>query len=306
MRIFITGSTGLIGSRLVQQLVIHSHTITVLSRSCQKVYSLFGRHVDCLTSLNEINNLDGFDAIVNLAGEPIANKPWTKEQKIILCESRWKMTERLSQLIKDSKKPPKTFISGSAVGYYGDQGQSVVTESDMPHTEFTHKLCQKWESLALEAESDKTRVCLLRTGVVLAKEGGVLKKLLPIFKAGLGGPIGKGKQYIPWIHIDDVVNAINYLLESPSLSGAFNITSPYPVHNDQFSAILAEVLNRPAVIRTPEFVIKSIMGESAALMLGGQQAIPKRLEEAGFKFHYIELKEALESLLLTTSQETIT
>lgn len=160
--------------------------------------------------------------------------------------------------------------------------------------------------MALQAESDNTRVFLLRMGVVLAKEGGVLKKLLPIFKARLGGPIGKSKQYIPWIHIDDMVNAIYYLLESPSLSGPFNITSPYPMHNDQFSTILAEVLNRPALIRTPEFVIKSIMGEAAALMLGWQQAIPKRLEEAGFKFRYVDLKEALESLLLTLSEETIT
>lgn len=296
MRILITGGTGLIGTPLIQRLIARSDQVTVLSRSPQKVYSRFCKAVECWTSLQDKDNLNDFDAVINLAGEPIAEKRWTDEQKKILCNSRWKITQRLAELITASKMPPHTFLSGSAVGYYGDQGQVVVTESEQPHDEFTHQLCQHWEALAQNAQSELTRVCLLRTGVVMSLEGGALAKVLPIFKLGAGGPVGHGKQYMPWIHIDDMVSAICYLLDNPTLSGPFNMTAPYPVHNDQFSAILGEVINRPAFIRTPAFAIKTILGESAVLVLGGQQAIPKRLEEAGFQFEYIELRVALENL----------
>ncbi|MEQ2026744.1 TIGR01777 family oxidoreductase [Xenorhabdus szentirmaii] len=301
MRVLITGGTGLIGHHLTWQLLSISYTITILSRSPQKVYSLFSDRVECWTTLNDQHDLNGFDAVINLAGEPIADKRWTPKQKEKLCQSRWHLTEQLSKLIKASESPPSVFISGSAVGYYGDQGQSVVTEYDAPHDEFTHQLCEHWEQLALQAASDKTRVCLLRTGLVLAHNGGALKKMLPLFRWGLGGAIGNGKQYVPWIHIDDLVNGIYYLLVTPELSGPFNMTSPYPVHNDQFSNTLANVLHRPAWVRIPEFVLKIAMGEAAALVLAGQQAIPKKLEEAGFSFRYFQLDEALRDALKADS-----
>ncbi|SFN56424.1 TIGR01777 family oxidoreductase [Xenorhabdus japonica] len=297
MRILITGGTGLIGHRLTDQLLSLSHSITILSRSPQKVDSLFSDRVECWTTLNDLRDLNGFDAVINLAGEPIINKRWTPKQKEILCQSRWQLTEQLSKLIKASNSPPSVFISGSAVGYYGDQGQSVVTEDDSPHNEFAHQLCERWEQLALQARSDKTRVCLLRTGIVLAPKGGALQKMLPLFRLGLGGAISNGKQYMPWIHIDDMVNGIYYLLISPELHGPFNMTSPYPVHNELFSSTLASVLHRPAFIRIPEFVLKIMMGEAAELVLGGQQAIPKRLEEAGFGFRYFQLEEALQDVI---------
>ena len=298
MKILITGGTGLIGTQLVQELVSRSHQITILSRSPQKVYSLFCKAVECWSSLNDKNNLNEFNAVINLAGEPIAEKRWTDEQKKLLCDSRWKITQRLTELIGASETPPKVFLSGSAVGYYGDQGQSVITEFDQPHDEFTHQLAQHWEALAQNAQSPTTRVCLMRTGLVLSPKGGLLEKVLPIFKMAAGGPIGHGKQFMPWIHIDDMVRAICFLLDTPELSGPFNMTAPYPVHNDQFAAILGDVINRPAFVRTPAFVIKTMLGESAALVLGGQQAIPKRLEEAGFEFKFVELKEALTDLLI--------
>ncbi|MGJ3352928.1 TIGR01777 family oxidoreductase [Providencia sp. Je.9.19] len=298
MKILITGGTGLIGTQLVQELVSRSHKITVLSRSPQKVYSLFCKAVECWTSLGDKKNLNDFDAIINLAGEPIAEKRWTDEQKKILCDSRWKITQQLTELINASETPPAVFLSGSAVGYYGDQGQSVITEFDQPHDEFTHQLAQHWEALAQNAQSSATRVCLMRTGLVLSPKGGVLEKVLPIFKMAAGGPIGHGKQFMPWIHIDDMVRAICFLLDTPELSGPFNMTAPYPVHNDQFAAILGDIINRPAFVRTPAFVIKTMLGESAALVLGGQQAIPKRLEDAGFEFKFVELKEALTDLLV--------
>ncbi|PHM70056.1 TIGR01777 family oxidoreductase [Xenorhabdus kozodoii] len=297
MRILMTGGTGLIGHRLTCQLLSLSYSITILSRSPQKVYSLFSDRVECWTTLNDQPDLDGFDAVINLAGEPIINKRWTPKQKEKLCHSRWQLTEQLSKLIKASQSPPSVFISGSAVGYYGDQGQSVVTENDLPHNEFAHRLCERWEQLALQAKSDKTRVCLLRTGIVLAPEGGALPKMLPLFRLGLGGAIGNGKQYMPWIHIDDMVNGIYYLLVSSELQGPFNMTSPYPVSNELFSATLASVLHRPAFIRIPVFVLKAMMGEAAELVLGGQQALPKRLEEAGFGFRYFQLEEALQDVL---------
>ncbi|MDX7988463.1 TIGR01777 family protein [Xenorhabdus sp. 12] len=294
MRILITGGTGLIGHRLTCQLLSISHSITILSRSPQKVYSLFTDLVECWTTLNDQHDLNNFDAVINLAGEPILDKRWTPKQKEEICQSRWRITEQLSKLINASETPPAVFISGSAVGYYGDQGQSVITEDDSPHDEFTHQLCKRWEQLALQAQSDKTRVCLLRTGIVLAKEGGALQKMLPLFRLGLGGALADGKQYMPWIHIDDMVNGIYYLLVSNELSGPFNMTSPYPVHNDQFSAILAKVLHRPSLFRIPAFVLKTMMGEAATLVLSGQQAIPKKLEEAGFGFRYFRLEEALQ------------
>ncbi|WP_114193127.1 TIGR01777 family oxidoreductase [Edaphovirga cremea] len=297
MRILITGATGLIGSTLTERLLSLSHQVTILTRDTQRARRIFADRVNYWPDLETQTSLDGFDAVINLAGEPIADKRWTEQQKKILCESRWQITGRLTELIKASENPPAVFISGSAAGYYGDQGQAVVTEEETPHDEFTHQLCAKWEALALAAQSDRTRVCLLRTGVVLAPKGGILAKMLPPFRLGLGGPFGDGKQYLAWIHIDDMIAGILYLLTHPQLSGPFNMVAPYPAHNEQFSAMLGQVLHRPAFIRVPAFAVKLMMGEGAILVLGGQRAIPKRLEEAGFTFRYFELEEALTNVI---------
>ena len=301
MHVLITGGTGLIGTLLIQHLVSQSYQITVLSRSPQKVYSRFCKAVNCLSTLQEIKTLDEFDAVINLAGEPIADKRWTAKQKNLLCESRWKITEKLTQLIKASQSPPSVFISGSAVGYYGNQDQDLVTEATKAKNEFTHQLCQQWESLALEAESEKTRVCLLRTGIVLSKKGGALPKMLPIFNFGLGGPISHGKQFMPWIHINDMVRAICFLLDTPTLVGPFNLTAPHPVQNAQFATQLGQIIHRPAFMRVPALVLKAMMGEAAVLVLEGQQAIPFRLQQAGFVFQFNRLTEALEDII--THQE---
>lgn len=186
-------------------------------------------------------------------------------------------------------------ISGSAIGYYGDLGEVVVTEEEPPHNEFTHKLCARWEQIACEAQSERTRVCLLRTGVVLAPRGGILGKMTPAFKLGLGGPIGNGRQYRP-IHIDDMVNGILWLLDN-DLRGPFNMVSPYPVHNEQFAHALGHALHRPAIFRVPAAAIRLLMGESAVTVLGGQRALPKRLEAAGFAFRWYDLDEALKDVL---------
>lgn len=297
MKILITGATGLIGRRLTERLVEQSHQITALTRAPERAAKLLGPQVQFWETLDGKTSLDGFDAVINLAGEPIADKRWTKDFKTLLCESRWQLTEKLAELINASQRPPSVFISGSAIGYYGDQGQALVPEDEPPNKQFTWQLCARWEALALTAESPQTRVCLLRTGIVLAAKGGALSKMVLPFRAGLGGPLGDGQQYMPWIHIDDMVNAIIFLLMHETLTGPFNMVSPYPVRNEQFSALLGEVLHRPAFMRAPAPVVRLLMGESSILVLGGQRAVPKRLEAAGFAYQHQELKGALEDLL---------
>lgn len=292
MQILMTGGTGLIGSHLVPRLLELGHDVTVVTRSPEKARAQFSPKVTLWKGLSDHPNLDGFDAVINLAGEPIADKRWTEAQKQRLCTSRWQITERLVEMFKASQTPPSVLISGSAAGYYGDLGEVVVNEDEPPHNEFTHKLCAHWEQIACGAQSEQTRVCLLRTGVVLAPKGGILAKLLPIFRLGLGGPMGDGRQYLAWIHIDDMVNGILWLLNN-DLSGPFNMVSPYPVRNEQFSHALGHALNRPAFMRAPATAVRMMMGESSVLVLGGQRALPKRLEESGFGFRWYDLEEAL-------------
>ena len=289
MQILITGGTGLIGRHLIPRLLELGHQVTVVTRSPDKARQLLDSRVALWKGLEDRQNLNDIDAVVNLAGEPIADKRWTAQQKERLCQSRWSITQKLADLINASETPPAALISGSAAGYYGDLGEVVVTEEEPPHNEFTHKLCARWEQIACSAQSDKTRVCLLRTGVVLAPEGGILAKMIPPFRLGLGGPIGNGRQYLAWIHIDDMVNGILWLLDN-DLRGPFNMVSPYPVRNEQFAHALGHALNRPTVIRL-------LMGESSVLVLGGQRALPKRLEAAGFSFRWYDLEEALADVI---------
>lgn len=225
MKILVTGGTGLIGGHLVPRLQELGHQVTVLTRRPDNARGKLNDRVTLWDTLEDKQNLDGIDAVINLAGEPIADKRWTTEQKERLCQSRWRITQKLADLINASEMPPSVLISGSAAGYYGDLGEVVVTEEEPPHNEFTHKLCARWEQIACEAQSDRTRVCLLRTGVVLAPKGGILGKMIPPFRLGLGGPIGNGRQYLAWIHIDDMVNAILWLLDN-DLRGPFNMVSP--------------------------------------------------------------------------------
>ncbi|MEW5561522.1 TIGR01777 family oxidoreductase [Enterobacter asburiae] len=296
MKILITGGTGLIGRHLIPRLLESGHNVIVVTRSPDKARQQLDARVEFWKGLNARSTLDGIDAVINLAGEPIADKRWTEEQKQRLCNSRWQITQKLVDLFAASDQPPRVLISGSAAGYYGDLGEVVVTEEEPPHNEFTHKLCARWEQIACGAQSDTTRVCLLRTGVVLAPKGGILGKMVPPFKLGLGGPMGNGRQYLAWIHIDDMVNGILWLLNN-DLRGPFNLVSPYPVRNEQFAHALGHALHRPAVLRAPAMAVKLLMGESSVLVLGGQRALPKRLEDSGFAFRWYDLEEALADVL---------
>ena len=298
MRILVTGASGLIGSRLVARLA-NDHEIVALTRNVAKAESTLGGKVTFLSSLNGLENVNEFDAIINLAGEPIVNKRWSESQKQRLQHSRWDLTEKLTQLIQASSKPPSVFISGSAIGYYGRQDDQQIGEDyQQIHDEFSHQLCKVWEQKALEAQSDRTRVCVLRTGIVLAKNQGALAKMLLPFKLGLGGPIGDGQHYMSWIHIDDMVSGILFLLEQPDCSGPFNFTAPTPVSNRVFSKELASAVHRPSLLMTPKWALRLAMGEMADLLVYGQNVVPQKLQKAGFKFQYEQLQPALKSLRL--------
>ncbi|MFU2509058.1 TIGR01777 family oxidoreductase [Pseudoalteromonas sp. ASV78] len=296
MHIFITGATGLIGSHLCP-LLLASHQLTVLSRDPAKATRLLGSAITAIDSLDKID-FNTVDCVINLAGEAIVNKRWSNKQKQRLLDSRIQLTQQISTAIQHSQTPPHTFISGSAIGFYGRQDNTPIDESFTAVTpEFSHKLCAQWEQAAYAAQSANTRVCTLRTGIVLAKQAGALAKMLPPFKFGLGGPIGSGEQGMSWIHIDDMVQLILFVLVTMELSGPINATAPNPVSNKEFSRQLGKALARPAVIPMPSFILKLAMGEMADLLLYGQFVVPNKVLAQQFSFNYPTLPKALENLL---------
>ncbi|MBU2925892.1 TIGR01777 family oxidoreductase [Colwellia sp. 1_MG-2023] len=297
MNVLITGGTGLIGKALIKVLR-QSHTnITVLTRNCSKAVKTLGTDINVIDELN-LSTIENIDTVINLAGEPIANKRWSVEQKKQICQSRWDITEKLSTLIKTAKNPPSLFISGSAIGIYGRQGSlSIDEEFTDYHREFTYEVCSKWENLALAAKSENTRIAILRTGIVLDKHEGAIAKMLLPFKLCLGGKISHGQQMMSWIHIDDMVAAILHIQKTPSLKGFINITAEQPVSNNVFSRTLAKTLNRPCMLTTPAFILKLIFGEMADLLLFGQNVKPTKLKNSGFRFTYPSIDSALKNLL---------
>lgn len=307
MNILLTGASGLIGSALLKDLVAKGHQVTGLSRNPDKAQLTIGKFygktllskVNWCKSLEQFEDLNEFEAVINLAGEPIVASRWTPAQKQRLENSRWLMTKQLVDLINKSKTAPSVFISGSAIGYYGRQDDTPIAETfTAVHPEFSHQLCQRWEQIALQAGSSKTRVCLLRTGIVLSNKGGALAKMLLPFKLGLGGPIGNGEHYMSWIHIDDMVRGIIHLLSNNNSHGPYNLTAPHPVKNKDFAKALAHNLGRPCISSTPMFVLKIMMGEMADLLIHGQNVIPEKLEHEGFHFEHTYINGALRSLHL--------
>ncbi|WP_217516678.1 TIGR01777 family oxidoreductase [Vibrio metschnikovii] len=299
MNIFITGATGLIGRELIKQLI--THDIVILTRDIAKAQRKLAHantKISFISDINQLHDLNRFDAVINLAGEPIADKRWTGKQKQHICQSRWQLTEQLVELIHASTTPPTLFLSGSAVGYYGDQHEHPFDESlQVQSQQFSHHICAVWEQTAMRAQSSRTRVCLMRTGIVLSPEGGALKKMLPPYRLGLGGPIGRGTQYMPWIHISDMVRAIVFLLETEHAQGAFNMCAPHPVTNAVFSQTLAASLRKPHLLTTPRWAIKLLLGEASELLFDSLRAKPKKLTELGFQFNFSRLEPALKQLL---------
>ncbi|CAM0557346.1 TIGR01777 family oxidoreductase [Vreelandella sp. 2A-K22] len=300
MRVLITGGSGFVGQRLCRQLVEQGHEVQVVSRSPHQVRDRLPNNCDIRDSAQAFIESPP-DALVNLAGEPIAAKRWSDEQKAKLINSRVAATEQLvalcEQLKANGQPLPKVMVSGSAMGYYGDQGKRVVTEKTMPNDEFAHRLCKQWEAAAKPIEAMGVRLAIVRIGLVLEAGGGSLEKMLPPFKWGVGGRFGSGEQFMPWIHRDDLVAAILFLINQEGLSGAFNGCAPHPVTNATFTKTLASHLNRPAIFPVPAFVLKAGFGEMSRLLLTGADMRPVRLEEAGFSFQYPTLDKALEAIL---------
>ncbi len=300
MRVLITGGSGFVGQQLCRQLVEKGHEVQVVSRSPHQVRHRLPNNCDIRDSAQAFIESPP-DALVNLAGEPIAAKRWSDEQKAKLINSRVAATEQLvalcEQLKANGQPLPKVVVSGSAMGYYGDQGRRVVTEETMPNDEFAHRLCKQWEAAAKPIEAMGVRLAIVRIGLVLEAGGGSLEKMLPPFKLGLGGRFGSGEQFMPWIHRDDLVAAILFLIDQEGLSGAFNGSAPHPVTNATFTKTLASHLNRPAIFPVPAFVLKAGFGEMSRLLLTGADMRPARLEEAGFSFQYPTLDKALEAIL---------
>jgi uncharacterized protein (TIGR01777 family) len=261
MNILMTGGTGLIGQAFIRQF--DDHQFTVLSRSKPNkanASSALPATVNLIDSLDRLHNLDDFDAVINLAGEPIIDKRWSPKQKHIICQSRWLLTQQLVDLFANSQTPPSVFLNGSAIGAYGDRGDQIVTEaSPVEVTDFPTKLCLKWEEIAMGA-APYTRVVLLRTGIVLAAHGGALGKMLLPFKCCLGGRIGDGRQFMSWIHYQDHLNAMQFALLESSISGAVNLVAPEAQRNSVFTQALAKSLNRVAVVPLPKKYYSSCSG----------------------------------------------
>ncbi|MGE0114385.1 MAG: TIGR01777 family oxidoreductase [Steroidobacteraceae bacterium] len=298
MKILITGGTGFIGSALCRHLHAQGHELAVLSRQPpDAVRRLCGATVTPLANLNDLLDHGEFAAVINLAGEAIAAKRWTPARKKILWHSRVTLTEDLTAVIAASPRKPDVLISGSAVGYYGNQGNALLTEDSMAIDDFGHRLCAAWEQAALRLREHGVRVCILRTGLVIGRKGGFLQRMLLPFKLGLGGRIGDGRQWLSWVHRDDYLAMIDMLLQQTHLQGTFNATAPQPVTNAEFTACLARLLHRPALLPIPALPLRLLLGEMAELLLGGQRVLPARWQQEKFSYLYPQLEAALRAAL---------
>ncbi len=297
MRILITGGTGLIGRHLCKVLLAEGHELTVFSRNPASVPAKCGAGVRAIGALAEWQPDMAFDAVINLAGEPIVDARWTEQRKRVLWDSRVALTEELVRRIAAAERRPAVLLSGSAIGYYGGRGDTMLDEDSGAGSDFPARLCVGWEAAAEVAEESGVRVCRLRSGLVLSQEGGLLGRMLPPFRLGLGGRVGDGTQWMSWVHIKDYVAMASRLLRDEKMQGAYNMTSPAPVTNREFTAVLAEALHRPAPFAAPASLLKLTLGEAAGMLLEGQRVLPKRMVAAGQPFRFEKLEEALKDLL---------
>lgn len=297
MRILVTGGTGFIGRALCHALSADGHELTVLSRQPANVAALCGAGVRAIASLDAWQPPMVFDAVINLAGEPIVDAAWTAARKQALRNSRIGLTQQLVAAMARAEQKPAVLLSGSAIGYYGDAGDTPLDESSPPAADFAAQLCVDWEQAALPAQALGVRVCLLRTGLVLDPSGGLLGKLAPMFRLGLGGRLGDGRQWMSWISLADYVAIVRWLLANPQANGAFNMTAPQPATNTDFTHALARAVRRPALFNAPAFALKLALGERAPMLLGGQRVLPAKLQAMGYRFADPALGQALARLL---------
>ncbi len=301
MHIIITGGTGLIGQALAKSLLADKHRVTILTRSPEKPRpQLTGAMLtgwDGRTAAEWGHLVNEADAIVNLAGAGVADQRWTPARKALILESRVNAGHALQSAIEGAAKKPAVLIQASAVGFYGaDTGDAPIVEDAPAGDDFLARVCVAWEASSAGVETFGVRRAVIRTGVVLAREGGAYPKMSLPFRFFAGGKVGTGKQWTPWIHIADEVAAIRFLLENDAARGIFNLTAPTPITNADFTRALGQVLRRPTLFPVPSIVLKLIFGELASVLLGGQRAIPKHLQSLGFQFQFADIDSALRNL----------
>lgn len=299
MKVALTGASGFLGPALVQRLVDRGHAVHVLARNVTRTLErlppgVTGSYYDAATPLAP-DALGGAEAVVHLAGEPVAQR-WTEKARQRIRDSRVVGTRVLVEAMR-AAGTVRHFVSASAIGYYGDRGEEPLTENSAPGDDFLAHVCRAWEAEALEAAAAGIRTVLPRIGVVLHPEGGALARMLPVFRMGLGGRMGSGRQYMSWIHRDDTLSLLLFALEHPELRGPMNVTAPEPVTNAELAKALGATLHRPAVLPVPGFALKVAMGDMAEAVLGGQRVLPRVAQEAGYRFQYPEVYGALRALL---------
>ncbi len=305
MKVAVTGGTGFVGSRLVEQLEATGAQTVLLTRNAQKALLQFPAAVyknvsiveyDSLTSGDWQTQISGCDAVVNLAGEPISESRWTPDRKKLLMTSRVVTTTKLVEAIATAAIKPKVFVSTSAIGFYGTSETETFDESSAAGSDYLAEICTNWEAAAMGVKATGARLVILRFGIVLGM-GGAIGKMLPPFKLFAGGPIGTGKQWFSWIHQDDVVALIMQALTQESMEGVYNATAPNPVTMNELCSEMGKTLGRPSWLPVPAFVLETMLGEGASLVLEGQKVLPKRSIESGFKFGYASVSEALKQVL---------
>lgn len=304
MHVLLTGATGFIGSALLRRLRSQGYTVSRLTRKPATASTDAGPGTTIVWNPHEelsreaLDALADLDAVVHLAGEPIAARRWSETQKRKIRDSRVLVTRRLVDSLSALDAPPRTFICASAVGYYGDRGDDTLDEQSSPGTDFLAQVCQDWEAEARRAEAVGMRSVQLRIGMVLGPGGGALPRMLLPFRLGLGGRLGSGQQWMAWIHRDDVVRLVQFLLEDGStVQGPINATAPQPVRNSEFTQALGRALGRPAFLAVPDVALKLALGEMSQLLLASQRVVPKAALNAGFTFQYTDVENALASCL---------
>ncbi|MBY0429468.1 MAG: TIGR01777 family oxidoreductase [Alphaproteobacteria bacterium] len=299
-RILVTGGTGFIGVALCNMLLSQGHMVTVLTRDVNKANALFDGRVILVGDMARVANDTAFDVIINLAGETVSQR-WSDAAKQRIISSRVSVTQALVDYVARTTHKPRVMISGSALGYYGVSDSLEFTENTSPTTDdfsaFPREVCAKWEATAQKVEAYGVRLCILRTGVVLEKNGGALGQMLLPFKLGLGGPMGNGQQWFSWIHRDDLIGMIVHLINHDALRGAFNGTAPNPVTNKEFARALGRALHRPAIMPLLPFQIRLLFGEMGdVLLLAGQKVLPHNAQQSGFVFSYAKVNDALQAI----------
>jgi len=303
MKVAISGATGFVGSRLVEQLHKDGHRVLVLTRNIAHAQKVFPKkafsNVEIVAYTPTVSGtwqeaIASCDGVVNLTGEPIGEGRWTPERKQEILNSRKLTTQKIVEAI--AKADPQPSVNASAIGYYGTSETATFDETSPSGNDFLAQVCQAWEAEATKVTQAGVRLVILRFGIVLGL-GGALGKMITPFKLFAGGPIGSGKQWFSWIHIDDLVNLIIQALTKPEMSGVYNATAPHPVRMSELSTTMGKVMHRPSWLPVPDFAIEALLGEGAVVVLEGQQVLPKRTLESGFEFQYPDLQPALETIL---------